>query len=130
MLWEFLSNADNQKTLSFIGGGVVVALSGLWTVFTVLRKSPEKPAKKPTPTQSSGDGLAAMGDVLIEGNVTITKTTMPKALYVLAAVGLGLIVLGFALPRCGDVTATGSVVACGDINAGDITIGLPSGDSQ
>jgi hypothetical protein len=32
-LWSFLSTSRNQKTLSWIGGGLVVVIAGLWAAF-------------------------------------------------------------------------------------------------
>jgi hypothetical protein len=35
-LWSFLSVPKNQKTLSWIGGGLVVVIAGLWAAFVYL----------------------------------------------------------------------------------------------
>ena len=35
-LWSFLANPKNQKTLSWLGGGLVVAAGGIWAVFTYI----------------------------------------------------------------------------------------------
>jgi TIR domain len=32
-LWSFLANPKNQKTLSWLGGGAVVVIAGLWAAF-------------------------------------------------------------------------------------------------
>ena len=32
-LWSFLAKPKNQKTLSWIGGGAVIAIAGLWAAF-------------------------------------------------------------------------------------------------
>jgi hypothetical protein len=32
-LWAFLNEPKNQKTLSWIGGGLVVVIAGLWAAF-------------------------------------------------------------------------------------------------
>jgi hypothetical protein len=33
-LWSFIANSKNQKTLAWLGSGLVVAAGGAWTVFT------------------------------------------------------------------------------------------------
>jgi hypothetical protein len=45
-LWLFLSDPNNQKTLAWIGGGIVVAAGGLWTVvqFFARRERPDAPS--------------------------------------------------------------------------------------
>ena len=35
-LWSFLSTSKNQKTLSWIGGGLVVVAGGAWALFAYL----------------------------------------------------------------------------------------------
>ena len=35
-LWSFFSAPKNQKTLSWIGGGLVLVAGGAWAVFTYL----------------------------------------------------------------------------------------------
>jgi hypothetical protein len=35
-VWSFLSTSKNQKTLSWISGGLVVVAGGAWAVFTYL----------------------------------------------------------------------------------------------
>jgi hypothetical protein len=42
-LWSFLSTSKNQKTLSWIGGGLVVVIAGLWAAF-VYFNSPKSDA--------------------------------------------------------------------------------------
>jgi hypothetical protein len=33
-LWSFIANSKNQKTLGWLGSGLVVAAGGAWAVFT------------------------------------------------------------------------------------------------
>jgi hypothetical protein len=33
-LWSFIANSRNQKTLAWLGSGLIVAAGGAWTVFT------------------------------------------------------------------------------------------------
>ena len=35
-LWSFLANPKNQKTLSWLGGGAVVAIAGLWAALVYI----------------------------------------------------------------------------------------------
>jgi hypothetical protein len=35
-LWSFLAKSENQKTLSWLGGGLVVAAGGIWAVLTYI----------------------------------------------------------------------------------------------
>jgi len=35
-LWSFLAKPKNQKTLSWLGGGAVVVIAGLWAAFVYL----------------------------------------------------------------------------------------------
>jgi hypothetical protein len=32
-LWSFLAKPKNQKTLSWLGGGAVVVIAGLWAAY-------------------------------------------------------------------------------------------------
>jgi hypothetical protein len=65
-IWQFI--ADNQTTLSWLGGGVVVVAGGVWTVAKFFLKR-----EKPKPV-SADTGVAAGRD--IRGSpITITRTT-------------------------------------------------------
>jgi hypothetical protein len=46
-LWSFLAKPKNQKTLSWLGGGGVVAAGGIWVVVTYLW-----PHDRPSPATS------------------------------------------------------------------------------
>ena len=35
-LWSFLAKPKNQKTLSWLGGGTVIVIAGLWAAFVYL----------------------------------------------------------------------------------------------
>ncbi len=125
-IWAFISAPENQKTLSFVGGGIAVVISALWTAYITFRKKP----KTPPPPFSGGDGVTAGGDVLIEGGVTVNKTNLPKGAMVLGAVGLAVLAYGaFAVGSAqnGDCIVD-SISAGGDITAGDISITGGSGD--
>jgi hypothetical protein len=76
-LWGFLRDKGNQQVLSWLGGGLVVAATGLWAAFVYLfpasksqeAKSPEPPAPS---VQASCGGIAIGRDVT---GATITAAT-------------------------------------------------------
>jgi hypothetical protein len=119
--WEFISDPDNQKTLAWLGGGIIVAVSGLWAAFLQARKPPASPsAAKPANAISAGDGISAIGNVRVDGNLAITKTQIPKAAYALAA--LGLLVIGWGFTLAGNSCTSGSVVTGGNVTDSKIEI--------
>jgi hypothetical protein len=68
-LWEFLRDKDNQQVLGWLGGGLVVAATGLWAAFVYFSppgKSPEAKSLEPTPASIQ----ANCGAIAIGGNVT------------------------------------------------------------
>jgi len=68
-LWGFLRDKRNQQVLGWLGGGLIVAATGLWAVFVYLfppGKSPEAKSPEPTPASLQADH----GGVAIGGNVT------------------------------------------------------------
>ena len=74
-VWDFIRDADNQRTLAWLGGGLVVVVSGLWAAFTKLRKpSVPPPPSKPTSAIHTREGIAAGGDVRVGGDLSITKS--------------------------------------------------------
>jgi Effector-associated domain 1 len=86
-LWGILRDNRNQQVLGWLGGGLVVAITGLWALiyFFPAVKSPEAKSPEPTPSSVQAD----CGGVAIGGNVsgsTITAgatsnsdcTTKPK----------------------------------------------------
>lgn len=124
-IWDFMRDADNQRTLAWLGGGLVVVVSGLWAAFTQLRKPPvPPPSAKPTNAIHAREGIAAGGNVRVDGNLSITKSQIPKAAYALAA--LGLLVIGWGFTLAGDTCISGSVVADGDVTGSDITVSSQS----
>jgi len=67
-LWGFLRDKSNQQVLGWLGGGLVVAVTGLWAAFVYFfppAKSPE--AKSPVPAVSVQADCSA---IAIGGNVT------------------------------------------------------------
>jgi hypothetical protein len=71
-LWRFLRDKRNQQVLSWLGGGLVVAATGLWVAFVYFfppGKSPEAKSREPVSVQSGPGGIA------IGGNVTGSTVT-------------------------------------------------------
>ncbi len=67
--WRFLRDKHNQQVLGWLGGGLVVALTGLWVAFVYFfppGKSPEAKSPEPMPPSVQAD----CGGVAIGGNVT------------------------------------------------------------
>ena len=68
-LWGFLRDKRNQQVLSWLAGGLVVAVTGLWAAFVYFFPAPKSPeAKSPEPTPASVQ--ANCGSIAIGGNVT------------------------------------------------------------
>jgi TIR domain len=77
-LWGFLRDKSNQQVIGWLGGGLVVAVTGLWAAFIYFfppGKSPE--AKSPVPAvsvQAECSGIAIGGNVT-GGTITTGGTT-------------------------------------------------------
>jgi hypothetical protein len=107
-MWAFLSDPDHQETLAWIGGGVMVVLGGLWTVFTYFdgrkklqSESQPKPAVLPERRRVRVDtGFGAGGNVRIKGRVTFNQIRLPGTAIALAAAGLLLLI--YAILNSGD----------------------------
>jgi hypothetical protein len=75
--WRFLRDKRNQQVLGWLGGGLVVAATGLWVAFVYFfppLKSPETKASEPVPVNVQADcsGIAIGGNVT---GATITTGT-------------------------------------------------------
>jgi hypothetical protein len=70
--WSFLAKPVNQKTLSWLGGGAVVLIAGLWAVFVYL--FPPKNGDSPGP-QIKIDAGAKAGDCANTGSVINSPVT-------------------------------------------------------
>jgi hypothetical protein len=57
-LWSFLAKPKNQKTLSWLGGGVVFVAGGIWAVVMFLWPAHEAPT-----TVCAQQGVAVGGSV-------------------------------------------------------------------
>jgi hypothetical protein len=67
--WRFLRDKRNQQVLGWLGGGLVVAATGLWVAFVYFfppLKSPETKASEPVPVNVQAD----CSGIAIGGNVT------------------------------------------------------------
>ena len=64
-LWASLSDPDNQQTLAWLGGGLVVVAGGLWAVIK-FKLSHSSGSSKPSISADRG-GIAAGRDVKIAG---------------------------------------------------------------
>jgi tetratricopeptide (TPR) repeat protein len=65
-MWDWLLIEDNRAVLSWLGGGVVVAVGGLWTVYVYFRKSAKTFSPTPAPIttiQSGGDTVVGPGTI-------------------------------------------------------------------
>jgi hypothetical protein len=67
-LWRFLRDKRNQQVLGWLGGGLVVAATGLWVAFVYFFppvKSPEAKSPEATPpsVQANCGGIAIGHDV-------------------------------------------------------------------
>ena len=72
--WRFLRDKRNQQVLGWLGGGPVVAATGLRVAFVYFfppLKSPEAKSPEPTPPTVQAD----CGSVAIGGNVTDATIT-------------------------------------------------------
>jgi hypothetical protein len=72
--WRFLRDERNQQVLGWLGGGLVVAATGLWAAFVYFSpplKSSETTSHEPTPPAVQAD----RGGIAIGGNVSGTTIT-------------------------------------------------------
>ena len=73
-LWSFIANSKNQKTLGWLGSGLVVAAGGAWAVFTYVWPAHEGGRDSPTVVCAQQGSVAAGRDA--SGNtVTINGNT-------------------------------------------------------
>jgi hypothetical protein len=71
-LWSFVSAPKNQKTLSWIGAGLVVAVGGAWVVFTYIWPHEEGPKIICAESGGVAAGRDASGNkITINGNAQV-----------------------------------------------------------
>src|SRR5215831_13764255 len=77
--WRFLRDKRNQQVLGWLGGGLVVAATGLWAAFVYFFppvKSPEAKSPEPTPPSVQADcGGIAIGRDVTGSTITAGTTT-------------------------------------------------------
>jgi hypothetical protein len=64
-MWEFIKDPANRAVISWIGGGVVIILGGLWAVIKFLLRSPGQTH----PSVSASDGGVAVGRDIRDSNI-------------------------------------------------------------
>jgi hypothetical protein len=79
--WRFLRDKSNQQVLGWLGGGLVVAATGLWVAvvyFFPPAKSPQPKSGEPMPpsAQANCGGIAVVGPVT---GATITGGAVTSA---------------------------------------------------
>jgi hypothetical protein len=77
--WRFLQDKDNQQVLGWLGGGLVVAVTGLWAAFVYFApppKSPEAASSEPIPPSVQANcGSVAVGGNVSGATITAGSTT-------------------------------------------------------
>ena len=86
VLWRWLSESKNQKTLAWLGGGVIIVMSGLWQVYVHFSDSPTEDKPSISNVSASSGGIASGGAVTI-GDHAIVQT------------GSGTITIGYTLAQ-------------------------------
>jgi len=132
---------QHREILSWLAGGLATAAGGGWVVVRYLLDrhdsrsalgSPERwqPSHAAAPSEGSGPGLAtavsteagiaAAGNVRVEGNVTIQHYRVPKGALVLAAIGL--LLLSYMALNSGSVTVKNGSVVGGSVTNSTISV--------
>jgi len=79
-LWEFIRQKRNREVLGWLGGGLVVAATGLWAAIVYL-VPPQKPAEPKRDVQADHGGVAIGGSVTgttITGGATSSSDSSSK----------------------------------------------------
>jgi hypothetical protein len=85
--WQFLREKRNRQVLGWLGGGLVVAATGLWAAFVYFfppLKSPDtkSPGSVPASVQADRGGIAIGGNVtgttITTGGTTSSSDSKPK----------------------------------------------------
>jgi hypothetical protein len=63
-LWSFLSAPKNQKTLSWLGGGLAVVIAGLWAAFVYFNSPKGDASGSAGNCNITSSGIASGGDRL------------------------------------------------------------------
>lgn len=120
-LWSFLSNAENQKTLAWLGGGLVLLVGGVWTVVTFFAGPGRDKLTSPSAPPDQ-NGAVGIGDVVGRDYVVNTKSGLSgvQALLLIVVVTGAVLLAGGLLGQ--RITANGSAGVGGDITNSTITI--------
>lgn len=96
--WAFLADQNNQQTLTWLGGGAVVAAGGLWTAIKFFWKPKEAEGGEPASSPQSGDILVDGDGNITGGTVNIdNSSTMKTGLGTPGLVVIGLLCVGAVL---------------------------------
>jgi hypothetical protein len=77
-LWEFILQKRNREVLGWLGGGLVVAATGLWAAIVYLLPPQKSSEPRPANVQADCGGVAIGGSVTgttINGAVTNSDCT-------------------------------------------------------
>lgn len=61
-IWSFLELEENRKILAWIGGGLAMAIAGLWTAIVHFSNKSKTPPSTPS-VQASGGSVGVGGNV-------------------------------------------------------------------
>jgi len=118
--WTFLSQPENQATLSWLGGGLVVVCGGLWTFLKFYlgnrRSGGAAPAAEASSVSADRGGTAAGRDIRIDNRRGLPPGHL--VLLVLAVLGALLFAIGFAGTK---VTVSNGVGVGGTVEGSTIT---------
>jgi hypothetical protein len=71
-LWRFIKDRKNRELVSWLGGGAVVIVAGIWTVFVFFLNHDKKPGSSTaTVVNPSGTVIAPGGDAVFHAPVSI-----------------------------------------------------------
>jgi hypothetical protein len=72
-LWNFIRNGKNRDIVSWLGGGSVVIVAGIWAAFTYFFPNVDKNAigSPPTVITQSGPGIASGRDTVVNAPIAI-----------------------------------------------------------
>jgi hypothetical protein len=83
-MWAFLTDDANRAVLGWIGGGVVIAMGGLWTVvrfFLQAQEAKRGPKSAISSTISATEGGVAAGRDIRDSNITTRGSSRDSSPY-------------------------------------------------